>query len=271
MTRLRLLARVAWAFMNKPLWYLRLLPKLEGFTLRSRIWHLYLADFYGLSDSLSIRGDSIRLRLVENKEIIVIEAPKNLLAEVVVEVGLAREHYKPLIRRGDKVLDVGGFLCETALLFTAWGASRVTVYEPVPSFTSICKDNLKLNPNLAGSIELVEAGVWFREGELSVAEAGASTGFFEGNLRITVKPLAKVLKEGWDLVKMDCEGCEYSLVALSCEDIRWCHRYVLEYHGPPLPLVDKFKSCGYTVAKQQLKLPSPPPGPQGMIVAELRY
>ena len=50
-----------------------------------------------------------------------------------------------------------------------------------------------------------------------------------------------------DLVKMDCEGCEYSLLRLDEELLRLPKQYIIEIHGAELPILDvmtynKFKA-----------------------------
>ena len=48
-----------------------------------------------------------------------------------------------------------------------------------------------------------------------------------------------------DLVKMDCEGCEYSLLQLDEEHIKLSKQYIVEIHGYETPLIDKMLQAGY--------------------------
>lgn len=69
---------------------------------------------------------------------------------------------------------------------------------------------------------------------------------------IEVRSLRNLLREvhakegGIDLVKMDCEGCEYSLLTLSNDDIRLVKQWIIEVHGSEAPIIDKMTECGYS-------------------------
>ncbi|MGC8937255.1 MAG: hypothetical protein ACP5KV_07860, partial [Candidatus Methanomethylicaceae archaeon] len=61
------------------------------------------------------------------------------------------------------------------------------------------------------------------------------------------------------LVKMDCEGCEYSLLTMKPEEISMARSYIIEVHGSAMPVADKFARCGYKVRAKRLLPPSLPP------------
>ena len=99
-------------------------------------------------------------------------------------------------------------------------------------------------------------GVWFRDAISSVNYSGTGTGLrVNGSLLITMKlkDLGDILKtifdkEGQiDLVKMDCEGCEYSLLKLDKETERLPRQYIIEIHGSETPILDKMTDCGYDI------------------------
>jgi len=68
---------------------------------------------------------------------------------------------------------------------------------------------------------------------------------------IKLKHLGDILKEihrregRMDLVKMDCEGCEYSLINLPDDGIRLAKQYIIEIHGSETPIIDKMMKSGY--------------------------
>jgi len=78
-------------------------------------------------------------------------------------------------------------------------------------------------------------------------------------VKLEVKDLKDVLRtihdrEGViDLVRMDCEGCEYSLLQLDEEHIKLSKQYIVEIHGCETPLIDKMLQVGYN-SKLILKL-----------------
>ncbi|MCR6623587.1 MAG: hypothetical protein NDF58_03395 [archaeon YNP-LCB-024-027] len=56
-----------------------------------------------------------------------------------------------------------------------------------------------------------------------------------------------------DLVRMNCEGCGYSLLQLDEEHIKLSKQYIVEIHGCEAPLIDKMLQAGYN-SKLILKL-----------------
>jgi len=155
--------------------------------------------------------------------------------------------------KGAVVVDIGAYIGETALLFLFKGASRVYAIEPVDKHYRYLLRNIYRN-NAVDRVIALNYGAWFRETFLTVNYEGAGTGYrisAEAPVIIEVKNLGDILKEVFrregkvDLVKMDCEGCEYSLLNLPAEDIRLANQYVIEIHGPENPIIDKMSESGY--------------------------
>ena len=144
-----------------------------------------------------------------------------------------------------RVLDVGAYLGETAVKFARNGADYVVAYEPV--YSDACAKTLELN-GVRG--ECRPHGVWWREGELSIGGFGAGAGGVLGNFKIRVVALGDVLREGFDVAKLDCEGCEYAILTLPCEIISSVPRWIVEIHGPETPIVYKFVECGFKPLKK---------------------
>ncbi|MEM4531919.1 MAG: FkbM family methyltransferase, partial [Thermofilaceae archaeon] len=125
------------------------------------------------------------------------------------------------------VVDVGAFIGETALMFLFKGASRVYALEPVYKHYQYLLRNIRRNN--AANVVALNYGVWFRDTRLTVDYNGAGTGLrssAEAPVAIEVRDLGGILREVFeregriDLVKMDCEGCEYSLLSLHADDLR---------------------------------------------------
>ena len=160
------------------------------------------------------------------------------------------------------VVDVGAFLGETALLFVKRGAKRVYAFEPVKIFYDYLVKNIARN-SAEDKIIPFNCGVWFRNTVLNVNILGMSTGLkldaSYPSVELDVRDLKDVLtmihdREGViDLVKMDCEGCEYSLLQLDEEHIKLSKQYIVEIHGCETPLIDKMLQAGYN-SKLILKL-----------------
>jgi hypothetical protein len=52
-------------------------------------------------------------------------------------------------------------------------------------------------------------------------------------------------KEGEFVTKMDCEGCEYSLLCLPDDILKYSREYIIEIHGSPQTIISKFLRNGY--------------------------
>jgi len=149
------------------------------------------------------------------------------------------EMYGCLDVRGKTVADIGAYLGETAVLFAKMGARYVHAYEPV--FYRYAELNLRLNGVYNAAV--YPYGVSPEEDVYGVALDGAGTGLMAGGVEIKAKPVGEVLAE---VVKMDCEGCEWSLMAASCAVVKRAEEYVIEIHGPEPLLVRKLERCGFS-------------------------
>ena len=165
--------------------------------------------------------------------------------------------YSSLNVRNNVVIDVGAYHGETTLMFLSWGARMVYAYEPVPEFYNYLIKAIKVN-GVEDKVKAFNYGWWIDDGVLRVRMDFAYTGSSPGDTEIRIvnsaKELLKISKEiGYDfVVKMDCEGCEYSLLTVPCDVLRLAAQYVIEIHGALTPLIDKFTKCGfrYEVIKQ---------------------
>lgn len=153
------------------------------------------------------------------------------------------------------VVDIGAYIGETTLLFLFKGAYRVYALEPVDRHYHYLLKNISRNRNnVMGRVIQLNYGAWFRETVFSAGYEGSGTGLratAEAPVTVRVKRLGDILREIFrregriDLVKMDCEGCEYSLLNLSTEDIRLAKQYIIEVHGSENPIMDKMSESGY--------------------------
>jgi len=140
--------------------------------------------------------------------------------------------------KGKTVADIGAYLGETTVLFARMGARLIHAYEPV--FYRLLERNLRLNNVTNATVH--PYGVWIEEDVYGVTPAGVATGLKIGNIKITTKPIGDAIV---DVVKMDCEGCEWALLTLTCREIRRAEEYAIEIHGPEPLLVRKLEKCGF--------------------------
>lgn len=129
---------------------------------------------------------------------------------------------------GDTVLDCGGGLGDTAVLFAnrVGPSGRVFVFEFVEENQRLSVLNRGLNPELADRIVEVPLGVWSKSGEaLRYEDASVSTRVSgKGSLEATSVALDDFVAERGiekvDFIKMDVEGAERDAIAGAARTLR---------------------------------------------------
>lgn len=163
------------------------------------------------------------------------------------------KHYGCIDVNDAIVIDIGAFIGETSLFFLSKGAKKVYAFEPVEKFYRYLKRNVLRN-GFGGKVILNNFGIWFHDGILQVSLKHMGTGLeVDGNdfIRLRVKSLDKVLRfiynrEGRiNIVKMDCEGCEFSVLNTDNETLRLPEHYIIEIHGSETPIIYKMSHIGY--------------------------
>ena len=148
------------------------------------------------------------------------------------------EMYGYLDVRGKVVSDIGAYLGETTVLFARMGARHIHAYEPL--FFEYVEFNLKLNNITNATVH--PYGVFIEEDTYGVAITGSGSGLLSGGTQIKVMPIEEAIT---DVVKMDCEGCEWSLLSIPCDVIKRAEEYAIEIHGPEPLVVRKLEKCGF--------------------------
>ncbi|MEM1903584.1 MAG: FkbM family methyltransferase [Pyrobaculum sp.] len=149
------------------------------------------------------------------------------------------------------VVDVGAGIGDSTLFFVSRGARRVYAFEPVERHFRYLVDNIARN-DAVDRVVAFNYGLWVEDGVLKVKYGSLATGLTVGDeVELKVRRLGDVLREiaeaegGIDLVKMDCEGCEYALLTTPCEVVRLARQYIMKIHGTPTPLIHHMSKCGY--------------------------
>ena len=164
--------------------------------------------------------------------------PYTTLQEVFLEKAYGDDNY------GKSILDIGAYVGDTALYFASTGARHVYAVEPHPIAYNELLENIKLN-NHNWRIATLNAGVSHIPGKLRIRLAGLET--IKGqNYRdnppqgddvelITLSDLKdRVIKAfpdfGFDVLKMDCEGCEYDIILNNYGEVRQFREIIMEAH-----------------------------------------
>jgi len=174
----------------------------------------------------------------------------------------AESAYEQLINYNSKtIVDVGGFIGETMVLFTMWGAEVAEVYEPDPINCEVIKLNMALN-NIVNT-KILRKAIWRTRGDTVVGIPASRKGDHEKLTMFGVNrtssyqfvtdtvPVKDVLDSGADVIKFDCEGCERSLLELDCNKIRKIPIYIIGLENVTShkrdEFLEKFKKCGFKV------------------------
>ena len=165
-----------------------------------------------------------------------------LLYGATINEIFVQEVYKANVQN-KVVIDVGAYLGETAIYFALKGAKKVIAFEPDEENYRIALKNVNIN-GLADKIMLVNAAVTPACLGLvefyKAPETGSSTDYenmYDKDNITSVRAVKSIClddivkEEGRiGLLKLDCEGCEYSVLTLF-NYFREVDEIILEYHN----------------------------------------
>ncbi|WP_068471280.1 FkbM family methyltransferase [Candidatus Protochlamydia phocaeensis] len=154
------------------------------------------------------------------------------------------------------VLDIGGFVGDSALYFLEKGASQVIIYEPLAENVVSLKYNLQPFTN---KISIHQQAVAKEEGVLNLSSntPGGSLGFGmeKGSYQIQCEGTTwkHILKQHRiDIAKIDCEGGEQYLVDVPATDLQAISYWIIETHSPEIDaqVRKKFQESGFDLIKE---------------------
>lgn len=154
-----------------------------------------------------------------------------------------------------RVLDVGGFVGDSALFFLENHASEVYIYEPIPQNLKALKYNLK---NLKNRVFIHEKAVSNQDGQLTLSSKtpqGCADFCLEpGNYSFQCEGISfksVLLKHQIDVAKIDCEGSEKYLCDLDDNLIKTVPYWIIETHDLTIyqNILNKFATCGFKKVK----------------------
>jgi FkbM family methyltransferase len=153
---------------------------------------------------------------------------------------------------GKRVLDVGASIGDTAVYFALRGAREVVAFEPYPFPYGFALRNVEANG--LRNVKMINAGVSGNDCAVKVTK-GETCGGDDlkpsdepDAVEVPIYSLDRVLEEygPFDVMKMDCEGCEYEAI-LSSKRIGELRQIQMEYHYGPERLVEALRNAGFEV------------------------
>lgn len=174
------------------------------------------------------------------------------------------EDYLWLRAKEHVVIDIGAGVGDSALLFALWGAEKVYAFEPFPSRFEKAKENVIAN-NLQHKIELYNSGVGSPSQIVldsdyipsNSSNVSNHTSKVQGQ-RVEIQDLKSIVEMTNSrnlILKMDCEGCEYSaIMEASCDVLQNFEQIQMEYHYGYKNIQKKLEECGFLVSHTKPKL-----------------
>jgi FkbM family methyltransferase len=166
-----------------------------------------------------------------------------------------RDKYKVFDYHDKVVLDIGGFMGETAVMFTRWGAKKIIIYEPVVENHVFIRKNVELN-KINAEIHIEGIGETDSLETIAYEEINQMFGLLNIGRRertVRIRSAEKVIDEsGADIAKINCEGSETALLSVTNDILSKVPNYVIETHSQDIrdSLLRKFVCAGFKEATE---------------------
>jgi FkbM family methyltransferase len=148
------------------------------------------------------------------------------------------EDYKFLDVKDKNVLDIGAFVGDSPIYFILKGAKKVYAVEPNPDAYNEMLENIKLN-NMENRIIPINMGINYEKDYVNTHTKAVNT---QGTLlksggngiKVPAGKLSDIIDKyniDAQILKMDCEGCEYDIILKDYDTIKEFDEIGFEYHA----------------------------------------
>jgi len=137
------------------------------------------------------------------------------------------------------VTDIGAFIGDTSIYFAIKGANSIYAIEPHPGAYKELVENIRLN-NLESKIIPLNVGIGYKANYITVnVNTKQAPQIYLRNsqdkgAKVVVSTLSDIIKNyniNTDVLKMDCEGCEYDIILNDYTTVSKFEQIVFEYHA----------------------------------------
>jgi len=162
------------------------------------------------NDKIAVQVDKYYIELEHDWEGV------GLIDEIFVRKEYGKFDYNDKI-----VMDIGGFIGCSAVYFVLEGAKKVLVFELIKEAFEILEENIRFN-KLENKIKVFNQGISSKHEEkiMYITRYKSRSGVFNFHYDpiklkekriVNLIPFNEVLKDPIDILKVDCEGCEYDI------------------------------------------------------------
>ena len=156
----------------------------------------------------------------------------------IIEI-FEEDYYKFLNVQNKSVLDIGAFIGDSSIYFILKGAKKVYAIEPHPNAYKEMIENIKLN-NMEDKIIPINMGISYDNNYIMIYTKDMTLvagSFFNSNntgIKVPAGKLSDIIEKyniNAQILKMDCEGCEYYIILKDYDTIKEFDEIKFEYHA----------------------------------------
>ncbi|MGB9845490.1 MAG: FkbM family methyltransferase [Methanothermobacter tenebrarum] len=219
-------------------------------------WDYYRLLYAHMLNNVKIWGAIIKFKFKNKNLRFYSSANKSLLLDAlkVLSETFTMEPYKQINAKGKVVVDIGSYIGDSPIYFILKGAKRVYAFEPYPSSYSLLLKNIKINSSDKKIIAFNE-GLSKNMGKIRIKEdyEGLATSqlkdFHQGKQvkLTTLEGIVKRFNLKDAVLKMDCEGCEYTILKTPKKTLKSFQEIIMEYHYGYKDLREKLERASFKV------------------------
>ena len=209
----------------------------------------YIKDIDNEEEIITI--DDIRYINIFNKNFM--ENNKNNNYNICNEEYFSDDQWDMINFKNRYVIDIGANIADTTLYF-AKEQAKVIGFEPVKHLYKLGLENISLNSDFNENIEFINKAVGGKRGKLDISSSTTKTYVNnEDRYQIDVITIQDILNDynfPPDILKMDCEGCEFGIILN--EDLTMFNDIIFEHHSKQMgkdykPLIEKLEKDGFKI------------------------